>query len=264
MERGWSNYKWFEYYTDLYKDCKFVKDAFKDDVNSYYKLIKLNSNDPIVCNEDSISILHFKSDMFVNNKSSSFISLCPFVNGENIKYIFPVFRPVLTPSSKNIVIRLGYCTNACIDNETDIFIRNNMEYTFIYVVWGGKSYSNLTKHQNVRVFHNIDTNHLVDLIQQSKFFLSRKVMNYDRYSSLLGMAVSFEKPLILDARTAQAYNIPGFVFHKDYTEIGKLSLITNNHYECTLNATRAFKTDMIQRNHSVLTQILNEDRRTTT
>lgn len=255
MERGWSNYKWFEYYSDLYGECTFVGNTFKDDVKNYYKIIKLNSGDNILCKEDTVSILHFKPDISRNNNSRQFISLSPFVTGENINYVFPVFRPVITHSPKNMVMRLGYCTNGCIDNETDRFIQNNIDYTFIYVVWGDRNYSNLTKHQNVRVFHDIDTKQLIELIQHSKFFLSRKVMNYDRYSSLLGMAISFEKPLIVDVKTADAYGLPGFLFNTDYSDIGKLNLIDDSRYNSVLNATREFKTKVIQNNHATVNKI---------
>ena len=69
-----------------------------------------------------------------------------------------------------------------------------------------------------------------DLIINSKFILSKKIINYDRFSGQLTLAMSYEKPLIIDIKTKK-YNLPGIQFHKNYSEIGKLDNITDEKYQ---------------------------------
>jgi hypothetical protein len=54
---------------------------------------------------------------------------------------------------------------------------------------------------------------MVDLINKSKYILSKKFINYDRFSGQLSLAMSFEKPLIIDLKTKNNYNLPGIPFY---------------------------------------------------
>ena len=77
---------------------------------------------------------------------------------------------------------------------------------------GDNTYDNLIKHSNVVVLYSVNTNKLVEIINNSKFILSKKYINYDIYSGQLGLAMSFEKPMIIDFKTANSYNLAGFIF----------------------------------------------------
>ena len=130
-----------------------------------------------------------------------------------------------------------------------MFLRDNLDYEFFFIIWGDSDYSNLEKHSNVRILHDVQTTDLVEIIRESKFILSKKYINYDRFSGCLSLAMSFEKPLILDKKTANAYNLPGFVFPRQYSEIGKIdNRITEEMYETKCTEIRKWKEDCLQRN----------------
>jgi len=249
-------YKWIEYYKTLYNFETIYN--LNINVNNYKKVIKLTSSDECLYNEDTISILHLQSIKHINNNSKKFISLSPYINDVNISYMFPIYKPKIINNNNNkkIVTFIGYYMNSNIDLDTDFFIKNNLEYKFIFITWGDNKYDNLNKHNNVVVLHSVNTNKLVEIINNSKFILSKKYINYDRYSGQLGLAMSFEKPLIIDFKTANSYNLPGFIFNKNYNEIGKLDTITDETYNSIVESIKIFNNDTLQKNKQTINNLL--------
>ena len=249
-------YKWLDFYKKTYTfNIDFNLNIH---VNDYSHVIKLTSNDDCLHTDDStISLLHLKELQYVNNRSKCYITLTPYITGENVHYMFPIFKPITNKSNKQIITFIGYYLNNNIDNDTDLFIQNNQEYQFIFVVWGDTTYSRLNRYSNVKVLQHIQTNVLVPLIRDSKYMLSKKYINFDRFSGQLGMAMSFRKPLIIDSKTAEAYSLPGIIFKKNYSEV-KLSTVSDIQYDGLLEDIKTFNDTCIERNTNTLKQIFTK------
>ena len=249
-------HNWIDYYKIIYNFN--TVNNLNINFHEFDKVIKLTNNDDCLTRENTISLLHLKSLMNINNNSNKFISLTPYINGENIFYMFPIFKPLnLYKSNSNTVLFIGYYLNNNFDNDTISFIKNNSEYNFIFVLWGDSNYNNLTNIQNVTFMKNVNTLLLTEYIKQSKFIMSKKYINYDRFSGQLGLAMSFEKPLIIDSKTASSYNLPGFIFNNDYTEIGKINSISDEKYNDVINKIKIFNENTIIDNKNNINKILN-------
>jgi hypothetical protein len=247
---------WIPYYNKLYT-FNIVYDL-DTDVTQFDKIIKLTSNETCLNNVDCISLVHLKCLMTQNNVSKKFITLSPYIEDSAISYMFPCYsNPKVDKLTSKIVTFVGYCLNNHIDEDTDMFITQNPEYTFKFIVWGDGNYSNLTKHTNVSVLHNIHTTEMVDIINKSKFILSKKYINYDRFSGQLGLAVSFDTPLLIDSRTSNAYKLPGFTFNHNYTELGRLDNISNEDYINAVNNISMFKIQSIETNQKTIDELLD-------
>jgi hypothetical protein len=246
---------WIPFYNKLYT-FNIVYDL-NTDVKQFDKIIKLTSNETCLENVDCISLLHLGSFINVNNVSTKFISLTPYIQGANISYMFDCFStPLVDKTNSKMVAFVGYYLNNNIDEDTDNFISQNSDYTFTFITWGDGYYGNLTKHSNVRVLHSVNTLDMVEIINQSKFVLSKKYINFDRYSAQLGLAVSLNTPLLIDSRTAEAYKLPGVTFNNNYTELGRLDDISNESYTKLINDTQTFKTEMIRKNQETINNLL--------
>ena len=93
-----------------------------------------------------------------------------------------------------------------------------------------------------------------NIINDSKFILSKKVINYDRFSGQLSLAMSYEKPLIIDIKTKDAYNLPGITFNTNYSEVGCLDDITDEKYKLLKNEIKSFKNDLIYKSKTIFKQ----------
>ncbi len=238
-------YNWIDYYKTLYSFV-VIYGRGAIDRQTYDHIIKLTSNDPCFEYDPSvISLLHAKEVQNQNNSSRKCISLTPYIHGEYINYIFPAFSPQTTYSPNARVITLiGYSESAHFDDDTLFFIQMNPEYTFVFVVWGDNNYESVLAKAtpNIRILHSVNTLELSQLIQQSKYILSKKYIGYDRFSGQLSLAISFEKPLIIDKKTAEAYRLPGIVFEKDYSEFGRIDqYVSMQKYADVVENTRFFK-----------------------
>jgi len=91
----------------------------------------------------------------------------------------------------------------------------------------------------------------VDMLNNSKYVLSKKYINYDRFSGQLGLAISLVKPLIIDAKTAEAYSLPGVTFIKNYSEIGDIDLIDELQYRKLTRETASFKHTHLENNDAI-------------
>ena len=147
---------------------------------------------------------------------------------------------------------IGYYDITSFDEDTINFININKHYTFNFIIWGSDDYSTLKKLENVNVYHSLKATTMMDMIDNSTFILSKKYINYDRFSGQLGLALSYEKPLLLDIKTKLAYNLPGITFTNQYSEIGNLDTIDINQYTRIQDENRILKLDILQKNKSVL------------
>lgn len=248
-------YQWLTYFKSLYNFNIIYNNFSKDIINKYDKIFKLTSNDYCLDNENIISILHLKGPSQLKCKSNNFISLTPYITGKNIHYIFPIFRPLINNLENNkIITMIGYYENKHFDKDTIKFININKDYKFNFIIYGSKNYSNLKNLKNVKIYSHLKTSKMMDIINRSKYILSKKYINYDRLSGQLALAMSFEKPLIINSKTKQSYNLPGITFNKEYCEIGNLENIDDDKYESLKNEVKVIKEKILYNNNLILHQ----------
>lgn len=251
-------HNWIEYYRGLYNFN--VHSNFDINANDYNKIIRLTSNDYCFSSdENTISIVHYKPNMYLNNTSKHFISLTPYITGDDISYMFPIYNPPIIKSNANIITLIGYYSNSQIDNDLISFIQNNMDYQFVFVIWGGDySCCNLNYNSNIKLLGGVDTSTLIQLIYDTKYILSKRHINYDRFSGQLSLAMSFQKPMIIDTRTASAYNLPGITFNENYCEINKLSNISDEKYDTIIEEIKVFNETTLRKNSEIMHALLYE------
>jgi hypothetical protein len=169
--------------------------------------IKLTSNDYCIDREDILSILHVNTN---KTKSKKYISLTPYVFGDNITYLFPCYT-IHTHLSffSNTICYIGFFIQEQMDDDLIYFIKNS-KFSFTFIVWGDSNYNYLSSYSNVQVLTNVSTEVLSSYLEKSKYILSKKspYQRDDRFSGVLSLAVSFKKPLILQEKYRQVYNIP--------------------------------------------------------
>jgi hypothetical protein len=242
-------FKWIDYYRLLYK-FQVIYNSFSSKIIHHHDLVfKLTSNDDCLDHENIISILHlnYKNHHLIC-KSKRFLSLTPYVKGFNVYTIYPIFNPIVNNSYNNVVTLIGQYNQSHFDEDTLNFININKHYTFNFIIWGSKNYSKLQTLENVKVYNRIETSVMMDIINNSKYILSKKYIYYDRFSGQLSLALSFEKPLIIDLITKNVYNLPGIPFSKNYSEIGNLDAINDEQYQIIKTNIKNIKTEMLKKN----------------
>ena len=256
LKKGSDKYNHLEYYSTLYNFKANIIDSNnfpKYIIEEYDKIFKLTSCDNCLHHKKIISILHAKGWQY-KCISEKMLSLTPYIQGNNIYYTFPIYNPILKNFENNkIVTLIGYYENKSFDEDTISFINNNKNYKFNFVIWGSSSYPNLNNLNNVTIYHNIKTTHMGNLINDSKYILSKKFINYDIYSGQLDLAMSYEKPLIIDIKTKNNYNLPGIPFIREYSELGKLDDITDDKYTALKREITIIKNKMLNNNMLLLT-----------
>jgi hypothetical protein len=249
------------YLCKLYSNIKMVKLTQKltDEIVSLYDvIIKLTSKDDVLNHPSVISILHVSS---FKDTSNRYISLTPFVEGKNISYMIPVYTPRYVRKCYNKSITfVGYFLNSWVDEDLQYFIENS-HHTFHFIVWGDGNYDKLTKYSNVSVYYNTSTEHLNEIINNSSYMLSRNAsyINYDRFTGMIALALSFKKPMILDKKTKEVYGVPGIVYEKRYSEIMDTlnNDITSVVYEKMVDSISEFNENAINQNKRILEEICN-------
>mgnify|MGYP001177107566 CR=1 FL=1 len=253
LKKGIDKYNLIEYYLEIFNFNVIYDNFSKDIINNYDKIYKLTSNDYCLDDEKIISILHLDDEIRRKCKSQKFLSLTPYIQGDDVEYTFPIYSPILTHHNINkSVVMIGFYNNNSFDDDTIKFINNNNHYHFHFVVWGSPSYPKLKNIKNVTVMSNVNTNDMNTLIHHSKFILSKKFINYDRFSGQLALSMSYEKPLIIDTKTKNAYKLPGIAFQENYSELGDLDSITDENYESIKNEIKCLKNDMLNKNKAIL------------
>jgi len=238
-----------DFYSSLF-DFNIIYNKFSIDIiNNYDKIFKLTSNDYCLDHSKIVSILHLNGIKQLKCKSEKYICLTPYIQGKNIHYTFPVYRPNLsyTKISKTVTM-IGHYKNENFDHDTINFIKQNSKYHFNFIIWGSVNYPNLDNIENITILSNVKTVTMDKIIKESKFILSKKKIQYDRFSGQLALSISYEKPLIVDIKTKDTYQLPGIVFNKNYNEIGILDDINNEKYNNIIEDIKQLKENMINRN----------------
>jgi hypothetical protein len=238
---------------------KITETLTEDIITMYDVVIKLSSHDNVLHHPNVISLLHLST---LRDNSNRYISLTPFVEGDNVSYMLPVYNPINVRRhySKSITL-VGYYLNQWVDEDLQYFIENS-HHTFNFVVWGDGNYDNLTRFSNVSVYYNASTDHLNEIINNTSYILLRNAsyINYDRFTGMISLALSFKKPMIVDKRTKEAYNIPGIVYEKRYSELidtlnNEISPVV---YEKLVDSIGEFNKDVINKNKRILHELCNK------
>jgi hypothetical protein len=249
------------YLCKLYSNIKMVKLTQKltnEIVSLYDVIIKLTSRDDVLNHPSVISILHVSS---FKDTSNRYISLTPFVEGKNISYMIPVYTPRYVRKCYNKSITfVGYFLNRWVDEDLQYFIENS-HHTFHFIVWGDGNYDKLTKYSNVIVYYNTFNDHLNEIINNSSYILLRNAsyINYDRFTGMIALALSFKKPMIVDKKTKEAYGMPGIVYEKRYSEI--IDTLNNDItpivYEKIVDSISEFNKNAINQNKQAMAEIFH-------
>jgi hypothetical protein len=256
-------YKWIDYYNTLYNFNIIYNKINNEILKKYELIIKLSANDKCIDNKKIISILH----LHLHHKeygrhgcisqSKKYICLTPNIQGPNIYYTFPIFKPVLKNSiNSKMITFIGTYYNKDFDKDIIDFIKNNNDFTFNFILnTRGKlhKYNNIKNIKNINIYNKIDTFKMVNIINDSKFILSKKCMWHDRFSGCLNLAMSFEKPIIIDKKTKDDYKLPSISFNKNYMEIGKIKSISDNEYNNIIKDIKIFNKNAIDNNNKILT-----------
>lgn len=251
----------------MYNFNVILNEISPDIIASNDLTIKLTSNDPCLENEKIVSIQHWCNKVVKKTISGRILSLTPYINKKSwlsvyksgdpeVHYTFPAYNPFKTIEkvTDKVVTFIGYYLNRQFDKDILDFIKLNEDYTFNFIVRGEKSrnYPVLKGIKNVNCYNNIEGEKVVELLKSARYILSKRHINYDRFSGQLGLSVSYEKPLLVDKRTMDIYKLPGISFEKNYMELGKLSDIDDNMYDDLWNKVKKFKTDAIKKNTEIL------------
>jgi hypothetical protein len=235
---------------------KITENLTEQIVPMYDEIIKLSSNDNVLHHPSIISLLHVSN---LKDSSNRYISLSPFVEGENVSYMLPVYNPINVKTCYNKTITfVGYFMNRWVDEDLQYFIENS-QHTFNFVVWGDGNYDNLTRFPNVVVYHNVQYDHLTEIINNSSYVLLRNAsyINYDRFTGMITLALSFKKPMIVDKKTRDAYNIQGIVYERRFSEI--IDTLNNDVspivYEKLVDSIGKFNKDVINKNKQIMCEL---------
>jgi hypothetical protein len=246
----------------LYSNIKIVKikDKLTDEFISMYDvIIKLTSNDDVLYHPSVISLLHLST---LKDGSNRYISLTPYVKGDNITHMYPVYNQINARKCYNKTITfVGFFLNNWVDEDLQYFIENS-QHNFNFVVWGDGNYNNLTKYSNISMYYNTSTDHLNEIINNSSYMLLRNAsyVNYDRFSGIIALALSFKKPLILDKKTKDAYKIPGIVYEKRFSELADTMKndITPLVYESMVDSITEYNKKAIDQNKKIMEELCHK------
>lgn len=244
---------------NIYPSSFFIekRDNNKLDYNKY---IKITSNDNILTSQNKeykkcISICHLIKNTEINYKYISFI---PIHNIEinpliKISYIFPIYNGIKSNSYSNHITYIGYINN--IDNDMNNFIlKSGFIFNFITYV---NITNKISKYKNINVYYNLDMFKTIEIINNSKFILTRKIpfQKLDRFSGSYSIAVSHCKPMIIQNKISNIYNLPGIKFENNYTEIiNKIINMSDIEYNIHINNLNNF----IDQNNSKNNKIFKE------
>jgi len=249
--------EYYSYYKSLYSNTEtnlYHPSTFKKE--NYDKCIKVSSNDPVVSCDGIISIAHIIEYSDAYNK---YICMTPWIKGDNIKYIFPIYRGLKNKQHNNIILFIGWFLNHYLDQDTKDFMKALPEYTFYF--FGGDPVNDFNSIPNARsIPRRINTYELVNYIKNSKFILTRKepFQLTDRYSGAIGHAVSHCKPMIVQKYTSDSFNLPGVVFEKNYCEvIDKIKNMTNEDYDNHIKELEDFSEITFIKNNETMKKLLN-------
>ena len=100
----------------MYSNIEVIKitEKLKEEIVPMYdEIIKLSSNDDVLHYPGIISLLHVSN---LKDSSNRYISLSPFVEGENVSYMLPVYNPInLRRCYNKLITFVGYIMNRWVD-----------------------------------------------------------------------------------------------------------------------------------------------------
>ena len=150
-----------------------------------------------------------------------------------------------------IITMIGYYDDNNIDNDLLNFINLNNNYIFNFIINGGTG-NKLKNIKNVKLYiSKVETNFMINILNNSKYVLSKNHINYDRFSGQLGLAMSHEIPLIIDIKTKNNYKLPGITFDKNYCEINNLDDITDEEYNSLKKEIKLVKDNILENNKMI-------------
>jgi hypothetical protein len=252
------------YYRSLFP--KQITDVilFGDNLNicidDFDYVFKLTSNDNCINDPRIISLLHVNP---LRDISKRYISLTPYVFGDDVTYMFPTYNNLNNKVCyDNRIIYIGYFLESFL-NDGDLInlIRKLNNFTFEFIVWGQDNYDCLKQFHNVNVYNQIPTDIMISMIQSSKFILPRKLpfQNEDRFSGMLSLAVVCDKPIILQKQINNVYQIPTLTFNQNYSElIDTIQSINTEDYDKLVNDIKSFKQREIQSNKDKMNLIISK------
>ena len=260
-----------DFYTSNYKNLTVIsiKNPDINIVSQYDICIKLTARDDrILMHEKIVPILHVKeqAEKFPNQ---NYLTLSPYVKHQRAHYLFPVYKPSLVslPPEKKVIM-IGYYLPSSFDKDTMEFIRMNHDYTFEFCV--GMSCGDCSdKYRPIQerlpnLYINtqrLSMTELAEKIQPVKFVLGKKWKHtlHDRYSGQLSIAMSYQKPLIIDKQTKEDYNLPGFQYDgENYCTIGPLREIDDEKYNTVVEEIRSSNDTTLQRNKDMMCAIIEK------
>ena len=250
-------HEWMHLYNEIYANLTVLVTANvdKESLKKYDCVFNLTAGDWYE-DEKVISIAHV-SDTVHSTKTT--LSLTPYIHSNNVHYTFPVFRPILVEQRQKTILCIGFYRNHWIDDDTITFFKEMSEYSFVFITWGDDYYENLMNIHNVKYIpRGLSAIEMAGMIQKCSFILSKKVINYDRFSGQLSLAMSFDKPLIIDEHTARAYQLPGVIFKNNYTEVSSSFPMDENAYYKHVLDVKQFKETQIKRNRENLQQLISK------
>uniref|UniRef100_A0A6C0DRE3 Glycosyl transferase family 1 domain-containing protein n=1 Tax=viral metagenome TaxID=1070528 RepID=A0A6C0DRE3_9ZZZZ len=251
-------FKYIDYFLSLYPDSKInIYNLYERNIPNVYEnnyIIKLTSNDPIVENENIISILHA---FHVKDISKKYITLSPLVTNQSVipfslenenaeitsdlNYIFPLYAGLISRCNTNTITYIGWFQEDYLDDDLKKFILHS-KYTFNFIV-NNYDMACCKDYSNVNIFLNTDTPKMIDIILNSKFILARKLKYSctDRFSGALSLAISHKKPLIMNKYFSDIYDIPSIHFNEDYCEaLDQITSMSDYDYNDLLNKIEIF------------------------
>lgn len=246
---------YYSYYKSLYSLTNMSMKEPSLFIKEEYDLsIKITSNDPWLGRDGIISIAHVIEHTDTHNK---FICMTPWIKGENITYLFPLYKGIVSKKYNNVITYIGYFTDRLLDEDTKKFINELKDYTFNFI--GGDYVEEFNNMKNVRQNRRVDQYGLVELIKESKFILTRKIpfQRTDSYSGSLGHAISHRKPMIIQKYTSESYKLPGIIFDTNYCEIiNTIKVMSEEAYENELNKIDECYECLSRNNNEALKNIL--------
>jgi len=253
-------YKYIDFFKNFYSNIAEVLpvELMNETVFSTYdRTIKLSANDTIFSHSKVISIVHLLP--YTDNISKKHISLTNYITGDNITVMFPVYNVNNTmPCYTNTAIFIGYYRDSWCDDDFNSFIKNS-KFKFNFVIYGDDNYPKLSSYSNVSIMHKLPMNILSEMIYNSKFILARKpqYINKDRFCGCFTLAMSFNKPLIVDEQTQSIYKFPGVIFKNGYSEItDTINTMSDCEYDGLLNEVSNFRNNAINENKIKMDELL--------
>jgi hypothetical protein len=152
---------------------------------------------------------------------------------------------------------IGEFYDKWVDNDMTNFI-NQANYTFTFIINADKDYRKLKEFKNINIIINASVDQLLTTISNSKFILSRKpaFAHYDRFSGAFALSMSFKKPIIIDKKSQNFYNMPGIVYDTSYCEILEQLKISDTEYDNLLSKIDTFNLEHLEKNKKSMYELL--------